>query len=249
MVFTSPLHKTIFSTTIVISSLHQQFTFVHLVNIHLPRSPRLFPDRSQPQFYNFSSAGRFDNLAWYSVVGGPSTIFQRTSWHKQRLHREIHLCETLCSLCLCGKILLLSKRKKPRLWVVVFCSWKWRLCYIILTMGLLSIIFFSCPFFAFPRTELHANNKIQTSGHHILIQPWMNRTTTSILSCFTDCLDQDIIFFKVDSWIAWAFACQSSQILLLMRGFIERVFIVIKPIISASQRYRWASLFFAVRIV
>ena len=58
------------STTFAISSLHQQFTFVHLFDTHLPCSPRLFPDRSIPTSYKVSTAGWFDNPACTALSRG-----------------------------------------------------------------------------------------------------------------------------------------------------------------------------------
>ena len=73
----------------------------------MPRFPRLFPNRSLPNLYSFSSAGLFDNSAQYSVVGGPSTIFKRTSWHKRRMRKgasaKVCVFSNLAALRLCGE--------------------------------------------------------------------------------------------------------------------------------------------------
>ena len=74
-----------FAHDLAISSLHQQFTYVHLFDTHLPRFPRLFPLRSLPKPYGFSSAGWFDNPACTALsMNQLFIIFKRTSWHKQR---------------------------------------------------------------------------------------------------------------------------------------------------------------------
>jgi len=86
---TPPLQKVLLPATYVISSLHQQFTCVHLLDTHLPRSPRLFPVRSRPKPYDFSSAGWFDNPACTTLsMSHLFIIFKRTSWHKQRTQRR-----------------------------------------------------------------------------------------------------------------------------------------------------------------
>ena len=73
---------------LAISSLHRQFTFVHLFDTHLPRFPRLFPVRSLPKPYGFSSAGWFDNPACTALsMNQLFIIFKRTSWHKQSPQR------------------------------------------------------------------------------------------------------------------------------------------------------------------
>ena len=81
-----------FAHDLAISSLHQQFTFVHLFDTHLPRFPRLFPVRSPPKPYGFSSAGWFDNPTCTALsMSQLFIIFKRTSWHKQRNAEECTL--------------------------------------------------------------------------------------------------------------------------------------------------------------
>jgi len=99
------------STTYVISLLHQQFTFVNLFNTHLLCSPRLF------------------NSAWYDIVGGPLTIFQRTSFTNKVSQIFFVSLSVLASCLPAGR--LCSKKLVPsnRLYFPELCHQRWtKLC-------------------------------------------------------------------------------------------------------------------------